>query len=177
MAMHPAKKISEYKAIRIFIRKKLIWYMLPNLVFNGFIPYYSFENPASVALFKGEFCFARFILPMALFIPLAITVDFLKKATEFIVATPLGLEGKLDSLNTSLFLRLGLYNGLTSLAITFIGLLFIHYIVPPKYTFDGALLACFNAVFACLIAVYYTFWSTHKLNSLIQKSGTEIKGQ
>ncbi|MEH6308627.1 hypothetical protein RYH73_23445 [Olivibacter sp. CPCC 100613] len=173
MTAYQIKKISEYKAVRIFIRKKLIWYILPNLLFNGFIPYYSFENPASVSLFKGEFCFARFILPMALFIPLAITVDLMKKTTEFILTAPIELQGNFEHLNTPLFLRLGLYNGLTSFLITFIGLLVIHWLIPQKYTFNGMLLASFNGILACLIAVYYTFWSAHKLDTLIKKKDTE----
>lgn len=147
--------------------------MLPNLIFNGFIPYYSFENPASVALFKGEFCFARFILPMALFIPLAITVDFMKKTTEFIVKTPIGLEKELEGLSTPLFLRLGLLNGLISFVIILLGLLLVQWSIPPKYTFDGILLASFNGILACLIALYYTYWSANKLDSLIQRHSND----
>jgi len=163
-----ARTIRDYIPVRAFIRKKFFWYIIPNLLLNSIIPYFSFKNPAAVSLFNGEFCFARFVLPMALFIPFAITVDFLKKLTEFMRTINLNDLLNSETVNMRQFLRFGLYNGLITFLIAF-SLLFIAYeLTPTGFTYNGLLLAGINGIASSFMAVYFVFWSLRKLDELIK---------
>jgi len=162
--MNKGDLIQNKQQIRAYIRKKICWYVLPNLVFNSFIPYFSFENPTAVHLFKGEYCFARFILPMALFIPFAITVDFAKKITTYVSAFDTGTVWNQTGIQMGRLLKIGIFNGIiTAMAMSLL-LLIIWWSAPIGYTFSGFMLALFNGIFASLLAVYFTWWTIGYIN-------------
>ena len=163
------KTITDYKPAKAFLKKKLFWYLFPNLIFNGIIPYFSFENPAAVSLFQGEFCFARFILPMALFVPLAITVDFMKKTTDFFATANVGKLWSEEQVNMRFFLREGIYNGLKTFLIVLVIMLVVQWSLPTNSTFDGLLLACINGGMACLMAAYFTLVSVKQINTILEE--------
>jgi len=147
--------------------KRLFWYALPNLVLNGIIPYVNFENPLAVALFQGEYCFARFILPMALFVPFAITVDCMKKTNAFMLSIELSdVRGK-EGMDLRVFLKYGICNGLLTFAVLLLMLCIVQGLIPSNYVFNGLLLSAFNGITACLLAVYFTLWSIRKLEKLV----------
>lgn len=159
--------IYTYKPVKQFIKRKLFWYAFPNLVLNGTIPYFNFENPAAVTLFKGEFCFARFILPMALFIPFAITVDCMKKTSAFVnnVAENNVLHDR--DLKNPTFFKYGIYNGLLTFLGIFLVLGTLQWLIPSDYVFNGVILSALNGILACLLAIYFTCWSVRKLRATI----------
>lgn len=163
------KTITDYKPARVFLRKKLFWYLIPNLLFNGIIPYLSFENPTAVALFRGEFCFARFMLPMALFVPLAITVDFMKKTTDFFAKADLGKLWNEEQVNMRFFLRKGIYNGLKTFLTILMVMLILNWLLPTNITFNGVALAFINAFSACFMAAYFTLASARQINIFIKE--------
>ncbi|SEK67765.1 hypothetical protein [Olivibacter domesticus] len=163
------KTITDYKPAKAFLKRKLFWYLVPNLLFNGIIPYFSFENPTAVSLFEGEFCFARFILPMALFVPLAITVDFMKKITEFFTTANLGKLWDDEQVNMRFFLREGVYNGLKTFLAILIIMLVVQWLLPAESTFNGLLLACINGILACSLAAYFTLVSVKQINTILEE--------
>lgn len=155
--------IFTHKLVKQFVNKKLFWYAFPNLVLNSVIPYFNFENTSAVTLFRGEFCFARFILPMALFIPFAITVDCMKKTSIFITMMEENNLTPQDLPKNPSFFKYGIYNGLLTFLSISVMMCTLQWSIPSDYVFNGLVLSILNGVLACLLAIYFTRWSIRKL--------------
>jgi len=144
---------------RKFARKRLLSYIIPNVFFNTCFPYLTFKSMNAVYLFDGELCFARFLLPMAFFLPFIITLDMLKKTIALAEKGKLGFELP-EGINTGrfLFVRAGL-NGMVTLAAVALVALLVQLCVPRGYGFDGTMLSVVLGLFAAVLTLIFTFLS------------------
>lgn len=152
-----------------FIQRYLLYFMLPNMVFNSLIPYLSFKDPNAVHLFQGEFCFARFLLPMALLLPFIITFDVIKRSMT------MAGQGKLDLVfpegfpkNRFMFRMAGI-NGLLSLSIVLLVMLIVQLNLPAAYTFEGKILAVILGLLAGTLTLIFTILPVQKLKKMVSK--------
>jgi len=142
--------------INKFVRRNLIIYFLPNVFFNTCIPYFAFRTQGAVYLFRGEQCFARFLLPMVLFLPFIITFDLSRKTID------LYKKGKTDLLipdhlqKTKFLFKMAGINGGISLAVSFLILLLAEFSIPRQYGFSAGFLALLLGVTAGLLTVIFT---------------------
>jgi len=139
-----------------FIRKNMLKSILINLIFNTCYPYFNIRNPAAVSLFSGEYCFARFILPMAFLLPFMMTFDMLKKSISI---AALGEEGFVPPANFRKYrfiLRIAGINGGITLSATLLFMLILQYYIPNSYYFNGRLLSVFMGITAAMLSVIFT---------------------
>ena len=138
-----------------FIWKNVLIYAGTNVFFNSVIPYNSFENPDAVHLFQGTYCIARFLLPLAFFIPLLITIDtsnktrdlFRKKTLDF--AFPDGFRYK------NFLLKQSLVNSSLTFAATLGFMAILHFSAPQGYTFRGIIVSVIMGIYAGAVALYF----------------------
>lgn len=143
-------------ALNKLIQRNLLYFLVPNIVFNACIPYFSFKDPNAVFLFQGEFCFARFLLPMVLLLPFIVTFDILKKAIS------LSEQGKTTHIlpeghgkNKFMFKMAGANAGIT-FAIVLAMLLLAEIARPHNYAFSGIILAILLGLLAGSFTVIFT---------------------
>ena len=142
---------------RKFFRKKLLSYIVPNVFFNTCVPYFSFKNMESVYLFQGELCFARFLLPMAFFLPFVITFDILKKTAVLAGAGKTSLVLPVE-INANKFLfKKAFINGGISLAFAFLVSLFVQICIPGRYGFNGTFLSVLMGLLAGVLTIVFAF--------------------
>lgn len=141
---------------RSFIRINLFKSMLINLIFNTCYPYFNIKNPAAVSLFKGESCFARFILPMAFLLPFMITFDMLKKSISVASQGEAGFELPADFSKYRFIFRIAGINGGITLFVILVLMLVLEWCIPETYYFDGRMLSVFMGIAAALLSVVFT---------------------
>lgn len=138
-----------------FIWKNVLIYAGTNVFFNSVIPYNSFENPDAVHLFQGTYCIARFLLPLAFFIPLLITIDtsnktrdlFRKRTSNF--TFPDGFRYK------NFLLKQSLVNSSLTFLATLGFMLILHVSAPRGYTFGGIMVSVIMGLYAGTVALYF----------------------
>lgn len=138
-----------------FILKNVLIYVLTNVFFNSVIPYNSFEHPEAVHLFRGTYCIARFLLPLAFFIPLLVTIDtgnkiqalFKKRVPEF--ESPAGFRYK------KFILKQSLLNSCLTFALTLGFMAVLHFSLPEGYTFGGLPVSIIMGIYAGAVALYF----------------------
>lgn len=153
-------------ALKKFVQKKLLLYIIPNVIFNTTIPYLTLRNLGPVYLFQGEYCFARFLLPMALFLPFIITFDMLRKT---IILSEEGKAGFVlpDNFTKNKFMfKMAGANGAASLVVMLLALLFVQLTVPEGYGFDAAVLSLILGVVAGMLTIISTLWPVKKVKEL-----------
>lgn len=149
-----------------FIRKNLLYYLVPNVFFNTCIPYLTLNKLDSVYLFRGEYCFARFLLPMVFFLPFIITFDILKKTialyhdgkTNFAIPEPLQKKKH--------FFKMAGINSSLTLAAALLILCLAEFSLPKHYGFNGTLLSILLGILAGLLTVIFTLLPIAKLKRL-----------
>lgn len=156
----------EYETWRRFTRKNLLLSALVNLVFNTCYPYFNFRDLNAVSLFHGNFCYARFILPMAFLLPLLITFDIMKKAMTLAEERGEVLVLPADSSKYKLIFRAAAVNGTVTLTAVVCCMLAVHLSLPENYLFDGRLLSVLMGSLAGILAMYFTFGAIRKVRSL-----------
>ncbi|SFE76893.1 hypothetical protein SAMN05518672_11024 [Chitinophaga sp. CF118] len=152
--------------LKKFTRKQLLISIISNVIINGVVPYINFEDKHAVHLFKGAQPLARFILPMAVFLPFFITLDVLKKTIALI-------EGNNASLpfsphfpkNKFLFKTAGL-NATVTLSTMLCLMLGLHVSLPDNYTFDGTVLAIVSGLLGGAMAVIFVLQPISKVKKL-----------
>ena len=155
--------MQEDVVLRYFLLRNMVWYILPNIVFNGLIPYYSFKDPSAVYLFYGEFCFARFLLPMALLLPFIISFDIMKKTIALSEKGKANFVFKENSLDNRFMLKVsGINGGLTFFTVLLL-VGFAHVSLPDKYTFNGLPLAFGLSLLAGSLCVVFTLLPVKKI--------------
>lgn len=149
--------------LKRFLGKNLLYYMVPNVVFNAIIPYFNFTDLNAVHLFAGEQNLARFILPMAFFLPLIITIDILKKTITLSekghseIVLPEGFR------KNKFILQMAAINGFCSVSFVFAILLGLHFGFPELYNYNGTVLAVLLGITAGLFSVLFTYLPVKKL--------------
>jgi hypothetical protein len=149
--------------LKRFLRKNLLYYIVPNTVFNTIIPYFSFTDLNAVHLFAGEQNLARFILPMAFFLPFIITFDILKKTITLSekghseIVLPEGFKK-----NKFIFQMAGI-NGFCTVSFVFAVMLGLHFGLPGLYNYNGTILAVLLGLTAGVFSVLFTYLPIKKL--------------
>jgi len=149
------------EALKKFTRKQLLIAILSNAILNGIMPYANFEDKHAVHLFQGAQPLARFILPMAAFLPFFITLDILKKTIALV-----GFEFPPHlSKNKFLYKTAGI-NATITLSIVLCFMLGLHASLPDNYTFDGTVLAIVSGLLGGTMAVIFVLQPINKVKKL-----------
>ncbi|MCS3532929.1 TLP20 family protein [Chryseobacterium sp. JUb7] len=141
----------------------MIIYVLPNVFFNFIIAYASFNELGYTHFFEGTQCLARLTLPMAIFLPVVLTIDIIKRVTD--AASQNAIEFTVDDqLNLKkLMTKLSILHGLITGSLVLISLLFAQYILSEFYKLDAAAMAVLVGVLAGLLSVLFTYLPIMKL--------------
>lgn len=140
-----------------FVQKNLLWYFIPNVFINWGVSYYGFDDRNAVAMFKGEHSFARFFLPMALFVPFCISWDVSKKSISFFEYQNRELPVPAASHNQFL-LKLAARNGGITFLVAVLAAVGVHLLLPVGYTFNGTLLSVIQGILAGVLAMTFTLY-------------------
>lgn len=147
------------KWMQLFTVKNLLWYFITNLLFNWAVSYYGFENLKAVSLFRGNYPYARFFLPMMVFLPFFITWDmaqrtivFLERRNRFLVTTAAWERRQW-------LLKLSVRNALFCFLPSAAAFCLLHMLLPEGYTFNGRWLALLQGLLAALLATCCALYS------------------
>lgn len=149
--------------LKRFLRKNLLYYIIPNVFFNTIIPYFSFTDLNAVHLFDGTQNLARFILPMAFFLPFIITFDILKKTITLSekghseIILPAGFR------KVKFIFQMAGINGFCTVSFVFAVMLGLHFGFPELYNYNGAVLAVLLGLTAGICSVLFTYLPIKKL--------------
>jgi len=152
--------------LKKLVQRNLPLYFIPNVIANTIIPYFSFKKLNAVHLFDGEYCIARFLLPMALLLPFIITFDILKKTIA------LSEEGKTgfvlpDNFTKNKFMfKMAGINGVTTSSVVLLFMLLVQFSIPKDYSFNGDLLSALLGALAGTLSVVFTLWPIKKVKEL-----------
>ena len=152
--------------LKRLVLRNLPLYFIPNVIANTIIPYFSFKNLNAVHLFEGEYCIARFLLPMSLLLPFIITFDILKKTIA------LSEEGKAgfvlpDNFTKNKFMfKMAGINGITTSSVILFFMLLVQLSIPKDYSFNGKLLSILLGVLAGTLSIVFTLWPIKKIRGL-----------
>lgn len=149
-----------------FIQKRLLYYIVPNIFFNTVIPYLTLRDLGPVHLFHGAYCVARFLLPMALFLPFIITYDILKRTIVLSEEGKAGFVLPEDLSKQNFMFKMAGINGAISLAVNVLVMLLIQLNVPEGYGFDGTLISLLIGLVAAILTVVSTLWPIKKVKAL-----------
>lgn len=157
---------SNHSVMKRFVRKNLLRYMIPNVIFNTCIPYLTLKDLNAVQLFQGEYCFARFILPMALFLPFILTFDILKKTIKFSEQDEAGFILPDNFIKNRFMFKMAGINAAVSLSVTLIMMCLVQLNLPDDYGFNGTVLSIFLGITAAMFTLIFTFLPIKKIKNL-----------
>ncbi|WP_345201701.1 hypothetical protein [Chryseobacterium ginsengisoli] len=152
-----------------FLRKRMLIYALPNIFFNFIIAYASFNELGYTHFFAGTQCLARLTLPMAIFLPVVLTIDIIKRVTD--AASQNAIEFAVDDqLNLKkLMTKLSILHGLITVSLILSSLLFAQYILSEFYKLDAAAMAFLVGILAGLLSVVFTYLPILQLKKYLYK--------
>lgn len=161
-------KVKKQKEITFkqFVQKRLLIYIIPNIIFNTLIPYATLRELGPVLLFQGEFNVARFLLPMALLLPFIITFDILKKTILFAEEGKAGFIIPEQLTKNKFIFRMAGINGVLSFSLIVLVMALIHFNVPEGYGFDGTAIALVIGGLAGVLTLFSALWPIKKLKTL-----------
>lgn len=161
----PLKKTT----LNSFLRKRMIYYVLPNVFFNFIIAYASFNELGYTHFFAGTQCLARLTLPMAIFLPVVLTIDIIKRVND--AAEQRAIEFAVDNqLNVKkLMTKLSILHGLVTGSFVLSCLLFAQFILSEYYKLDATLMAILVGFLAGLLSVLFTYLPVMKLKKYLYK--------
>jgi len=159
----PQPKKLKKTTLKRFLLKRTMYYVLPNVFFNFIIAYASFKELGYTHFFAGEQNLARLTLPMAIFLPVVLTIDIIKRVTdaanqeaiEFIVDEQLNIK----KLMTKLSILHGLVTGSLVLCLLFVG----QFNLSKDYKLDGAAMAVLVGVLAGVLSVIFVYLPVWRL--------------
>ncbi len=163
-------KKEEDVTFKKFLRKRLLIYIIPNIIFNTLIPYATLRELGPVQLFQGEFNVARFLLPMALLLPFIITFDILKKTILFSEDGKAGFVVPEELTKNKFIFKMAGINGLLSFSVNVLAMLLIHLNVPAGYGFNGTVISLVIGGMAALLTLFSALWPIKRLKEAIDKS-------
>ncbi|WP_265129994.1 hypothetical protein [Chryseobacterium oranimense] len=158
----PPKKLRKTTLKRFLIRRT-IYYVLPNVFFNFIIAYASFQELGYTHFFSGTQNLARLTLPMAIFLPVVLTIDIINRviiaseqgAIEFTVDEQLNKK----KLMTKLSILHGVITGLLVLSV----LLLAQYNWSEYYKLDATAMAVVVGVLAGVLSVVFVYLPVWRL--------------
>ena len=152
--------------LKKFTKKQLLISIISNVIINAVVPYYNFENKHAVHLFHGAQPLARFILPMAVFLPFFITLDILRKTIALLEENNGGLSFPPHLPKNKFLLKTSAINATITLSITLCLMLGLHVSLPDNYTFDGTVLAIISGLLGGAMAVIFVLQPINKVKKL-----------
>nr|WP_288812720.1 hypothetical protein [uncultured Sphingobacterium sp.] len=168
------KKIKK-TTLRRFLRKRAIYYILPNVFFNFLVAYASFQELGYTHFFAGPQSLARLTLPMAIFLPVVLTMDIIKRV---IAATEQeSIELTLDNeLNRNRFImKLCLIHGFVTGLFVFICLLLAQYNLSTHYKLNATAMAILDALLAGVLSILFTYLPIKKLRKHLSESSLKTQ--
>jgi hypothetical protein len=160
--------IAQYKknTLHRFLRKNLLYYLIPNIILNTLIPYFSFTNLHAVQLFEGPQNLARFLLPMSLLLPFIITFDILNKTILLSGQGHVDIKLNKNFKKNKFIFQMAASNGFCT-ALSMLALMFcLYFSFPRHYYFDGAILAIVVGLLAGLFSFIFTYLPVKKLRKI-----------
>jgi len=162
------KKIKK-TTLRRFLRKRAIYYILPNVFFNFLVAYASFQELGYTHFFAGPQSLARLTLPMAIFLPVVLTMDIIKRVIAAIEQK--SIELTLDNeLNRNRFImKLCIIHGFVTGLFVFICLLLAQYNLSTHYKLNATAMAIFDALLAGVLSILFTYLPIRKLRKYLSE--------
>ncbi|CAM3602028.1 MULTISPECIES: hypothetical protein [Sphingobacterium] len=168
------KKIKK-TTLRRFLRKRAIYYILPNVFFNFLVAYASFQELGYTHFFAGPQSLARLTLPMAIFLPVVLTMDIIKRVIAAIEQE--SIELTLDNeLNRNRFImKLCLIHGFVTGLFVFICLLLAQYNLSTHYKLNATAMAILDALLAGVLSILFTYLPIKKLRKHLSESSLKTQ--
>jgi len=170
----PKPKPIKKTTLKRFLIKRTIYYVLPNVFFNFIIAYASFKELGYTHFFSGTQNLARLTLPMAIFLPVVLTIDIIKRVTD--AASQEAIEFTVDEqlnikkLMTKLSILHGLITGLLVLSLLFIG----QYNFSKDYKLDATAMAVLVGVLAGVLSVAFVYLPVWRLRRWMCKRAQTV---
>lgn len=143
------------KTWKRFVGKNILIYVITNVFFNSVVPYCSFEDPSAVSLFRGTYCIARFLLPLAFFIPLLVTIDMGNKIQVLFRKKIAGFSFPAHFRFKSFLWQQSLLNASVTFVLTLCIMLALHLLMPPDYTYSGLGGSALMGIYAGAVALFF----------------------
>ncbi|MDQ0068129.1 hypothetical protein [Chryseobacterium lathyri] len=166
----PPKKLRKTTLKRFLIRRA-IFYVLPNVFFNFIIAYASFQELGYTHFFSGTQNLARLTLPMAIFLPVILTIDIINRV---VIASEQGaIEFTVDEqLNKKkLMAKLSILHGLITGLLVLSVLLFAQYGFSKYYKLDATAMAVLVGLLAGVLSVIFVYVPIWRLKRWMYKPG------
>ena len=155
--------------LKRFLRKRAVYYILPNVCFNFIIAYASFHELGYTHFFAGPQSLARLTLPMALFLPVILTMDIIKRV--IVAAEQESIEVTIDrKLNKNRFIaKLCLLHGILTSLLVLSVLLVAQQSLTVNHKLDPTLMAILDAALAGLLSILFTYLPIYRLKKHLHK--------
>lgn len=152
-----------------FLRKRMLIYLIPNVFFNFIIAYASFNELGYTHFFACTQSLARLTLPMAIFLPVVLTIDIIKRVTD--AAHQKAIEFEVDEqLNLKkLLTKLSILHGVISGSLVLSSLLFAQFILSKYYKLDPTAMAILVGTLAGILSVLFTYLPVKILKNYLYK--------
>lgn len=152
-----------------FLRKRMIIYVLPNVFFNFIIAYASFNELGYTHFFACTQSLARLTLPMAIFLPVVLTIDIIKRVTD--AAGQEAIEFKVDDqLNIKkLMTKLSILHGIVTGLFVFSMLMLGQFNLSKYYKLNATAMAILVGGLAGLLSVMFTYLPVRRLRKHLYK--------
>lgn len=152
--------------LKKFTKKQLLISIISNVIINAVVPWYNFENKHAVHLFRGAQPLARYMLPMAVFLPFFITLDILRKTITLLEENNGGLQFPPHIPKNKFLFKTSAINATITLSIILCLMLGLHVSLPDNYTFDGTVLAIISGLLGGAMAVIFVLQPINKVKKL-----------
>ncbi|PJJ66561.1 hypothetical protein [Chryseobacterium geocarposphaerae] len=152
-----------------FLKKRMLIYLIPNVFFNFIIAYASFNELGYTHFFACTQSLARLTLPMAIFLPVVLTIDIIKRVTD--AAHQKAIEFEVDDqLNLKkLLTKLSILNGLVTGVLVLSSLLFAQFILSKYYKLNPTAMAILVGSLAGILSVLFTYLPIRTLKNYLNK--------
>lgn len=151
-----------------FLLKRMIYYVLPNVLFNFIIAYASFQELGYTHFFAGSQSLARLTLPMAIFLPVVLTMDIIKRVIAAIEEGRIGLTVD-ENLNRKRFItKLCVLHGITMGLLLLTILISGQYFLSAQYKLDALWMAIIDGFLAGILSVLFTYLPIRRLRKYLQ---------
>ncbi|MPS63425.1 MAG: hypothetical protein DI622_15415 [Chryseobacterium sp.] len=152
-----------------FLKKRMLIYLIPNVFFNFIIAYASFNELGYTHFFACTQSLARLTLPMAIFLPVVLTIDIIKRVTD--AAHQKAIEFEVDDqLNLKkLLTRLSILNGLVTGTLVLSSLLFAQFILSKYYKLNPTAMAILVGSLAGILSILFTYLPIRTLKNYLNK--------
>ncbi len=165
----------EKTTLKRFLRKRAIYYILPNVCFNFLVAYASFQEIGYTHFFAGPQSLARLTLPMAIFLPVVLTMDIIKRVIAAIEQESIALT--VDSeLNKNRFItKLCLIHGFVTGMFVLTCLLLAQYNLSTHYKLNATAMAILDAFLAGVLSILFTYLPIRKLKKYLSEPSLTVR--